>query len=226
MSILLEMLDESGLGQSKLDLETLDEFKQLPSELQLLIKDKQIQHARTKELNTLAQQKRMDEMLLARRGKRRIGFDEATENGPFVLYDENNNSSQSGFNLNEDDVDSFSMNARMRRDLMRSRLNGLVPGAPAQTPTQYLSSSNLSLDGLGVMHAAPRVPPLNRLDELIALAHPLIVLDGHLLENSFNQLKEIIGAETTTTSDEQLVKLLIRHDCDLNRVVPIVLNFE
>lgn len=225
MSILLEMLDESGVGQSKLDLETLDEFKQLPSELQLLIKDKQIQHARNKELNILAQQKRIEEMHLVRRGKRRIGFDEATENGPFVLYDENNNSSQSGFNLNDDDVDSFGSSSMMKRNLMRSRLNGLVPGAPAQTPTQYLSSSNLSLDGLGVMHA-PRVPPLNRLDELIALAHPLIVLDGHLLENSFNQLKEIIGAENTTTSDEQLVKLLIRHDCDLNRVVPIVLNFE
>ena len=67
----------------------------------------------------------------------------------------------------------------------------------------------------------------NRLYELINYAHPLIVLDAQILEESFNRLKEIIGtSEINDMSDEQLVKLLIRNDYDLNRVVPIVLKFE
>lgn len=67
----------------------------------------------------------------------------------------------------------------------------------------------------------------NRLDQLLNYAHPLIVLDAELLESSFLQLKEIIGqAAESQMNDEQLVKILIKNDCDLNRVVPIVLNFE
>jgi hypothetical protein len=67
----------------------------------------------------------------------------------------------------------------------------------------------------------------NRLYELINYAHPLIVLDAQMLQDSFNRLKEIIGtSEINDMNDEQLVKLLIRNDYDLNRVVPIVLKFE
>ena len=66
----------------------------------------------------------------------------------------------------------------------------------------------------------------NRLTELLNLAHPLIVLDAHLLNDSLRQLREIVGADYNELSDEQLVKLLIRNDCDLNRVIPIILHLE
>ncbi|CAF1156342.1 unnamed protein product [Brachionus calyciflorus] len=67
----------------------------------------------------------------------------------------------------------------------------------------------------------------SRMEQLINYAHPLIVVDAHLLEESFVQLKEIIGSESEIDlNDEDLVKLLVRYDCDLNRVIPIVLNCE
>lgn len=76
----------------------------------------------------------------------------------------------------------------------------------------------------------PNANTSNRLQLLLNYAHPLIVVDANLLEESFVQLKEIIGAEEESsdlaTDDEQLVRLLIVNDFDLNRVVPIVLNFE
>lgn len=70
--------------------------------------------------------------------------------------------------------------------------------------------------------------PNNRLQQLLNYAHPLIVVDARLLEESFVQLKEIIGSnnDELQTSDEELVKLLIRNDFDLNRVIPIVLRCE
>ena len=66
-----------------------------------------------------------------------------------------------------------------------------------------------------------------RLQQLINYAHPLIVANPPLLEDSFFQLKEIIGTENEIElNDEDLVKLLVRYDYDLNRVIPIVLNCE
>lgn len=221
------MLDEQAEQAKMIDLDSLDEFRQLSSDLQTQIKDKLTQHARAKELDSLAQQKRA-EMFTRRRIKRGLPMvDRVDPTGPFIIFrggganggSAGGDSLQSGLGFNMEETENAF-------GLAINRLNGLVPGAPAHTPTQYLSSSSLSLAD----NPTPaRHPPLSRLDELVALADPLIVLDGHLLENSFNQLREIIGAadeNANASSDEQLVKLLIRHDCDLNRVVPIVLNLE
>lgn len=187
----------------KLSLDDNEEFKQLSTSAFGLIKEKQAQHARAKELNSIARLKQNEKMHRFRKLRK---LDEFHHNR--YLYED-----YSPFDLVE-----VSQN--------NSRMSALVPGAPAASP-HYLSSSMNSLSLESAMAAIPSNSgqPVTRLDELLSLANPLIVLDAQLLENSFNQLKEIIG-EANTSTDEQLVKLLIRNDCDLNRVVPIALNFE
>lgn len=214
---MVELLDTND---SKIQLDSLEEFKQLSANLQRLIKEKQTQYTNGKTLNFLSHKKRFERMLLTSKITRHANLVDAAAAGPFSPYDD----SQFGFNVSylDEDTDSFASSSHTTQ----SRLNGLIPGAPAQTPTQYFSSNSLDGQNVGGLSMSMPRPILSRLDELVALADPLIVLDGHLLENSFNQLKEIIGAENTSSTDEQLVKLLIRHDCDLNRVVPIALNFE
>jgi hypothetical protein len=198
---MVESLDTN----KKLSLDDNEEFKQLSTSAFGLIKEKQAQHARAKELNSIARLKRNEKMHRFRKLRK---LDEFHHNR--YLYEDY---SPSPFGL----VDMSENNSRM---------GALVPGAPAASPP-YLSSSMNSLSLESAMAAIPNNSgqPVTRLDELLSLANPLIVLDAQLLENSFNQLKEIIG-EANTSTDEQLVKLLIRNDCDLNRVVPIALNFE
>lgn len=68
---------------------------------------------------------------------------------------------------------------------------------------------------------------ISRQEQLVNYAHPLIVANPRLLEDSFFQLKEIIGTEIEIElNDQELVKLLVQYDYDLNRVVPAVLNCE
>lgn len=70
-------------------------------------------------------------------------------------------------------------------------------------------------------------PLIDQRQRLINYAHPLIVADPNLLEDTFFQLKEIVGNDLVTHfNDQELVKLLVRYDYDLNRVIPIVLNCE
>lgn len=227
VSILVEHVDnlnsKSDTAATPIELDSIEEFKQLSVDLQSLIKDKHAQHIQMKEM-LKEQQKRRHERQLLRlgisEGRRARGM---TQNGlaasTLIFYDDEDDDDD--YNLDDADDDEGGDSTRGR---------SLIPGAPAHTPTHdYLSSSSLSLNGGGVGLAGGivRQPPFSRLDELVTLAHPLIVLDGILLENAFNQLKEIIAdANISDSSDEHLVKLLIRHDCDLNRVIPIVLNLE
>lgn len=66
MSILVELVEDETVG-STLDLDSIDEFKQLAPDLQQLVKDRRVQHVRAKEMNLSAKKKRAQRNNLLRR---------------------------------------------------------------------------------------------------------------------------------------------------------------
>ena len=106
-------------------------------------------------------------------------------------------------------------------------LNNLVNSLSQSLNQLEMNENEENDDNLEDIH---RNPHRNRqIRRLMRFAWPLIVINPGLLETSYLQLKEILDtseSQSTNWTDEDLVKLLIRNDYDLNRVIPIVLNIE
>lgn len=200
--ILAEYLQKNA-SKSNAKLDECDEFKQLPADLQEQIKQKR------------------NELVAANMQRA-----ERKRNPWQKNYRINNNTNI--MNINNNMTTSLHTPLRFYDDDLNMGSLGIADSTGS-------SMNTLNIDPItGLRVGSANDGSYNtRLEQLISLASPLIVLDAQLLESSFVQLKEIIDAgggsgddSAPSFTDEQLVKLLIRNDCDLNRVVPIALNID